>query len=299
MKKYTTFPGLFSVICLLCFGGCAASQSPGGLRLSGSTPGDSFAKAILAIPATDSVDFIRWELTLRDDSSFSLSVVHGLSRPNTLGFQPGAKSLMMEGRYSISRVGVFSQVYHLNSGSLPAEIRLARLDNRVFHLLTPDQTLMVGNGGWSYSLFGKEQDGSGEWRFTPAWQDDTVLQAVFHGRTPCQEIAADHKEMNAGESCFKLKWRLVLNRDSLTRQPGTCSIRKVVNNEALDVAGTWRIIKGLPSYPEAIVYEVTTDPAAAPILFLAGDGGVLFFLSPGHELYPGSQDFGVVLNRKG
>src|SRR5690606_23546157 len=101
--------------------------------------------------------------------------------------------------------------------------------------------LMVGNGGWSYSLNRESPVDSGKILISSSVSEDKSLQLVFDGRTPCQEIAAEHPEMNASPSCFKLKWRLILNRDSVTHLPATCIIRKVVDNEPRDISGKWTI----------------------------------------------------------
>jgi hypothetical protein len=78
------------------------------------------------------------------------------------------------------------------------------IESKPFHLT--HKTADV-KGGWSYSLNRKDTVSSDEILFSSTISDDKSIKLVFDGRTPCQEIAAEHPEMNAGQSCFKLKWR--------------------------------------------------------------------------------------------
>ena len=104
--------------------------------------------------------------------------------------------------------------------------------------------------------------------------------------------------MNVSPSCFKLKWRLTLNRDSITLKPATYIIRKVVDNIPRDVTGNWSIIKGTPSNPSAVIYQLDPDKPGETISLLAGDESVIFFLNNDNELYVGNGDFGFTLNKR-
>src|SRR5690606_30216252 len=115
--------------------------------------------------------------------------------------------------------------------------------------LTPQKRMMVGNGGWSYSLNRKEPVPNNETLISSTIPEDKSIQLVYDGRTSCQEIANEHSEIKATSSCFKIKWRLILNRDSITYQPTTCTIRNVVDNQPRDVSGKWEIIKGTATNP--------------------------------------------------
>lgn len=280
---------------------CAPKAFTSEIVLVGSTPGDEIIKSMLSIPADTKIDFIKWNLKLDSKNSFVLDLVFGESQPNTLGFKNGGEKRTIKGtftRYENGEKSNFQEIYQLKSSSLPEKISLVKLSQNLFHLLTPQNQLMNGNGGWSYSLNRKNPVGSDKILFSSTTSDDQSLQLVFDGRTPCQEIAAEHPEMNAGQSCFKLKWRLILNRDSITHQPTTCTIRNIVNNQPRNISGKWKIINGTETNPEAVIYKIEVDNLAEPILLLVGDENVLFFLDKNNEPLIGNEDFSFALNKK-
>jgi hypothetical protein len=274
----------------------------------GSTPGDELIKSLLTIPKNQKVDFIRWNLILDDSkddqNSFTLTIAFGESQPNTLGFKVEEKR-GFEGTYSIaqSKNGILRGViYHLNSSALPAEIIMVKLNENIFQLLTPQLQLMIGNGGWSYTLNRKEiiQDDAVA---IPALTSpskllsDTRAQVIYDGRTPCQDYAAEH-QLKVTSACFKLKWRLILNRDPITHKPTTYTIRKVVDNSPRDVSGNWTIIKGIKENPDVIIYQLDPEDPENAISLLAGDENVLFFLDKKYRLHAGNGDFSYTLNKR-
>jgi hypothetical protein len=48
---------------------------------------------------------------------------------------------------------------------------------------------------------------------------DNIVE-VFDGRTPCKDLAKQLNEKLATE-CIKIKWRLILYKDSITGNPDT------------------------------------------------------------------------------
>lgn len=271
----------------------------------GSTPGDESVKSMLSIPVETNVDFIRWNMTLSATNTFALDIVFGESQPNTLGFKNQGYKRSIKGTYVISQnvnKGVNQSVYRLKSDGLPVEMALAKINDNLLHLLAPQNQLMVGNGGWSYSLNRKIPVNTVAQPITiatpPTSTLDTLSQIVFDGRTPCQEIASDHPELNARASCFKLKWRITLNRDSITHLPSTYTIRKVVNNQLGNVSGKWAVIRGTAANPHAVIYQLNPDKPAEAFSFLVADDNVLFWLNKDNEPYIGNEDFSFTLNRK-
>ncbi len=283
-----------------------ASATP--IVFVGSTPGDELIKSQLTIPSDREVDFIRWNLLLNDTKSnqntFVLKIAFGVSQPNTLDFKT-EEQLSFQGTYTIvpsKNKILHGVIYHLKSSSLPAEIMMVKLNENIFHLLTPQHRLMIGNGGWSYTLNRKELivDNAA---VAPALTSpstllsDTTRQVVYDGRTPCQDYAVEH-QLKVTSSCFKLKWRLILNRDAITHQPTTYTIRKVVDNTPRDVYGNWRIIKGTKENPDIIIYQLDPEDPQNSICFLAGDENVLFFLDKNFRLHAGNGDFSYTLNKR-
>lgn len=288
---------------------CAhATNSTVPITLVGSTPGDELIKSTLNIPTNKEVDFIRWNLTLNDSqasqNTFTLDIAFGVSKPNTLGFKVEEKR-SYEGTFTIShdKSEILSRtIYHFKSPSLSTALMMVKLHENIFHLLTSQQRLMVGNGGWSYTLNRKELIHNGALNLPVLTSPSTLLsdttrQVIYDGRTPCQDYAAEH-QLNVTADCFKLKWRLILNRDAITHKPTTYTIRKVVDNIPQDVSGNWRIIKGIKENPNAIIYQLDPEYPQNSICLLAGDDHVLFFLDKKYRLHAGNGDFSYTLNRK-
>lgn len=296
------------MLCTLFTSSCFGSADLKEIVFVGSTPGDEEIKSILKIPSDIKVDFIRWNLKLNmsnaDQNSFLLDIHFGEAKPNTRGFKGSGEKYSFEGTYTVSKSrdnNITKEIYHFKSSKLLTEIAMIKLNDNIFHLLTPQNQLMIGNGGWSYTLNRKVPVNSSG-IISPADYssivNDTSLQVVFDGRTPCQEISAEHPEMKASESCFKLKWRLILNRDSASYLPTTYTVRKVVNNEPGEVSGKWTIIKGTAVNPDVIIYQIEPDKPEESISFLVGDKNVLFFLKKNNTLYVGNEDHSYTLNKK-
>lgn len=286
------------LLCVLLSASCSAGNTKTEIFLIGSTPGDEFVKTMLTIPTETKVDFIRWSLILDDKNNFVLDINYGESQPNTLGFKGDGEKKSFKGTFSVSETSNFKEVYHLKSSDFFTEILIAKLNENIFHLLTSQNQMIVGNGGWSYSLNRKVPVHNDEISITSKISEDKSVQLVYDGRTPCQEFANEHPEMKAASSCFKIKWRLTLNRDSITYQPTTCTIRNIVDNQPRDIIGKWEIVKGTERNPNAIIYKVKVDNLSEPILLFVGDENVLFFLDKNKTPMIGNKDFSFTMNKK-
>ena len=284
---------------------CSAKESSTEMVLVGSTPGDHLIKTLLNIPEATKIDFIKWNLVLNslsnNHNTFQMDIHFGESQPNTLGFKNDGEKLHFEGTYTVTKnkdVQTGSEIYQLESKSFSNKLSFIKISENLFHLLTPQNELIPGNGGWSYSLNRKVPIDPGKILISSKRSESKTLQIVFEGRTPCQEIANEHPEMNAGKSCFKLKWKLTLLKDSISHLPTTYVLRKVVDNEPRDVSGKWTIIYGIPTNPEAIIYKIEPDDPDESISFFVADDNILFFLDKNNEPYTGNEDFSFTLNRR-
>lgn len=299
--KALTFRNTLLLICMFLTISCTATNTEPEIVLVGSTPGDEAIKSMLSISGGTKVDFIKWNLKLDSKNTFVLDIVYGESQPNTLGFKGGGQKKNIRGTYSITKTdnsSRFKEVCQLKSEALSKGISLVKLTENIFHILTLQNQLMNGNGGWSYSLNRKVPVDSDKILISSPVPDTKSPQLVFDGRTPCQEIASEHPEMNAGQSCFKLKWRLILNRDAVTLKPTTCSIRNIVNNQPRDITGKWEIIKGTKTNPEAIIYKIQVDNLTKPILLFLADENVLFFIDKNNKPFIGNENFSFAMNKK-
>lgn len=298
--KYSFIQGILLHLCFFAIS-CSANSGNKIMTLEGSTPGDAPVKSILEIAKGENVDFIKWELNFYENGHFDLELHYGLSKPNTLDFEHGGTKRTMKGRYRIKKGNDdsrFTEVYELTAETSPNSFSIAKITENVFHIMNQNGGLLNGNGGWSYSLFNKNQSKSENLFIRSPAFDETSLQMTFDGRTPCQEFAQIHTEMKTSPSCFKLKWRLVLNRDSISHKPGTCEIRNVVDNQPRNITGKWEIIDDREADSKVKYIKVSVNNLSEPILFLIADENVLLFSDAGFTPLAGNNNFGFALNKK-
>ncbi|MCF1713311.1 hypothetical protein L0U88_01555 [Flavihumibacter sp. RY-1] len=283
---------LLLVVSMAISGSLSIDRS--AFNLVGSTPGDSAIKKMLGIKADAVIDFIRWSLLMKADETFQLTIQYGKNQPNTLGFKQGGIFQIIEGKYQVSATENWEQLYTLKSKDGTAMLNLVAISTNLFHMLDGQSQLLVGNAGWSYTL-NREFVEAGEvatFKSSGAQSDEAKL--IFEGRTPCREITMLHPEMKASSDCFKIKWRLILNRDAQTGLPSTCTTRNIVDNQPRDVVGTWQLVKS----PRAVIYELKLPGLQDPILMLQADKNILYFLDEKQHLLIGNKDFSFTLNRK-
>jgi hypothetical protein len=272
-------------------------------EFSGSSPcGEAVARLFDIPPGTEPP--LRWELTLyreapsRAPAGYRLRVGHG--EPAS-----GGRSSVKEGRWSIARGTKSSPdavVYELD-GALP----FVWVSGDLLHALNPDGSLMVGDGGWSYTL---NRAGASEavvppeasagrpsesYRIAPLSTGPATF-GVFEGRTPCQGIARE-LGIDAGADRNKAKWRVTLYCDPATRAPTTYKIEGTLYRRGIR-EGTWSIIAGTADDPGAVVYHLSPARSEAGLSLLKGDDNVLFFLDHDRRPLVGHADFSYTLNRR-
>jgi hypothetical protein len=274
----------------------AATASP-ETAFVGSTPGGAEIKSMLGIDQTRPVDFIRWHLVLRETQKrFVMTARYGVGKPNTPDFEGGGEKRAFEGTYAVAKDGP-REIYTLTSSNMGRPVSLVSLNDDLFHVLTADKRLMVGNGGWSFSL---SRQGVSATRLPAraAFEGPmrTATQVVFDGRTPCREIAKEYN-WNVDGECFKLKWRLTLFRDPKSGKPTTYTIQRTLHRTE-PIEGTWTTVTGTKTDPKAVVYRLDPDKPERSMSFLVADENVLFFLDREGRLFGGNADFSYTLNRR-
>ena len=271
-----------------------------------STPCDPLIKSFFTIPPDTKVDFMRWELTLSNSENnknvFILNVAFGESQPNTPGFKEGGGKLSFEGKYTVSQSpnrNLNGEIYQLKSDKLSTTLSLVKLNDNLFHLLTPENHLMVGNDGWSYTL-NRKQPLTNISAVLPSLTTsstlltDTARQVTFAGRTPCPEFAKEYNFQVDGD-CNKLKWKLILYRDPTTFLPTTYALYWTLHRPDA-IEGKWTI-KGSDTNPDVIIYQLNPDKPSASISFLVGDKNVIYLLDKKNKLFTGNKDFSYTLNK--
>jgi hypothetical protein len=297
-------------VCIISFGISSFGASPKNLadiNLVASTPADEQIRFQLNIPLDTKVDFIRWNLFLSnakaEQGTFELGIQFGESQPNTLGFVNGGQKKTIEGVYSINQYHgtVNGEIYHLKSSGLPVEMLIIKLTDNIFHLLNPQKQLMIGNGGWSYTLNRKSPlpNISTSLPYLTIFTGvpaDTATQIIFAGRTPCREITTE-KNLAFGPDCFKLKWFLILNKDPKTLEPSTYILKRTGSRDK-DITGKWTIKRAIDSNSQVLIYQLDPDKPAQSISLFLGSENIAFFLHDNNEFYVGNEDFSYTLNRE-
>ena len=301
MSTNNTLTDLVFCLCLVCFQVSCVGQKPNApVEFTGSTPGDEEVKALLNIPSTTVVDFMRWKLDLSEEDEFVLNITYGESKPNTLGFKK-ENLLLLKGNYQLTEKSINGhsvKLYELNSPQMKSALHFKVIHGGLLHLQDSQGSLMVGNGGWSYNLNKSTDVKNDEILWVSDVSDHKETEMVFEGRTPCQPFANEHPEMNVSETCFKLKWKLILKRNPKSLEAEDYKLRKVVDGRPLEVTGHWKIMHGLPDRPNAVIYVIEPDNPAESFAFLAADDNILYFLNKEMLPFIGNEDFSFTLNRR-
>lgn len=275
------------------------------MQYAGSTPGDSLIKVILGIPVDTPIDFMKWELILdnNDNRTFTLVINFGISQPNTTGFKPGHDTVRFKGTYKLENANsdhFKEQVVQLKSSNFSGgHLSMAKIGYQLLHILQPGYRLMVGNGGWSYTLnlINHEiQESAPLHTVVPIANilNDPEVQIVFDGRTPCNDIAREYN-FNTPADCLKLKWRLTLDRDPVTLQPAIYKLQRTDIRNSGVITGSWTIISLSDS---TVIYRLDPENPDKSMSILVGDENVLYFLDKDNTLLTGNSDFSYTLNRK-
>ena len=277
----------------------------------GSTPCDEAVRRILEIPREANAELIEWELTLgqtagaRAPATYQLRYKFGPTRPNQPGLDATASTLTRSGTWR-SETPAKGQTA-VAVVELDKTMSLLKVSDTILHVLAPDGALMVGNGGWSYTLSRREAierpvdaglvaaDPGDPARTTSRATGPSVL-AIFDGRTPCQGIARE-LGIAARPGCWKAKWRLTLFHDPKTRQPTVYRLEGTLYRST-PREGTWRIGRGMPGLPDAEVYQLAPANGEAPALLLKGDDRVLFLLDRGRRPLTGNAANAYTLDRR-
>ena len=131
---------------------------------------------------------------------------------------------------------------------------------------------------------------------TPAVSSITgaAVYGVFAGRTPCQEFLKEYN-LSDNAACAKRKMGVTLFEDSVSHKPTsyeTWGMGKWTGK------GNWHILKGTPTDPEAIVFQLDLEPNTF-LYLLKGDENVLFILDKKKNFLIGNANHSYTLNREG
>ena len=268
-----------TILSFVVFVSCANSKET---NYTASTPAGSIVRTFLGISLSDSIDFIRWKLAL-SDVKYTLECKYGVGRPNTNGFINDGKKVVFTG--PVKRKG---NIYVLQNGN--TILRVAELNANLLHILNDDNSLLIGNGGWSYTIN----------NITPSINDQSSISAkkvvikdsaVFEGRTPCGVPGI----IEQGKECYKLKWLIVLYGNAARNEPTTYKVFGTPYRVEGGRQGNWKIITGKNG---KIIYQLIDEKGNPFIHLLKADAGVLLFTDTKGNLLVGDHDFSYTINQR-
>ncbi|TMI95287.1 MAG: hypothetical protein E6H08_06590 [Bacteroidetes bacterium] len=246
-----------------------------------STPADPIVRTFLGISLTDSIDFIRWKLSITGNK-YSVGCGYGIGKPNTNGFYDEKKVILNGIVRKENNIYILENKDHV--------LRLAELNANLLHIVNNDNTLLIGGGGWSYVLNNTEPIPTDQSNFI-AKQSVLRDSIAFQGRTPC---GVPHI-IQPGKECYKLKWYLVLYYNKKNKQATYRILGTPYRGDEGGKRGSWKTISGKEG---RIIYQLN-DANEAPFIYLLKlDEGVLIFTDSKGNLLVGDHDFSYTLNRR-
>jgi len=278
---------------------------------AGNSPSGEAIRPLLQIPPDAKADLIQWRLALYQDAKtlaptrYQLHCDYGPAVPGLPGLGTRRTTVKKEGSWTIGS-GIKSNpkavVYELDGA-----MSLFKVHPDILHVLNRDRSLMIGNGGWSYTLYRTEaSEKPGDPSVTSGSGDDSrtisplasgpSVFGVFEGRSPCLGIARDLK-IDVTGGCIKVKWRVTLYQNPETRLPSTYKVEDSLHRQGAR-KGNWTILRGTETDPNAIVYRLFPTKTEAALHLLKGDDNVLFFLNQELEPLVGHSEFSYTLNRR-
>jgi hypothetical protein len=267
---------IFSFLLILSFVSCASGSEK---TYTGSTPAAPVIRSFLGISLKDSIDFIRWKIII-SSNHYQLNCNYGIGKPNTKGFINGGLKIELTGKVHKEK-----NYYLFINGS--KTLKAVELNENLLHLVNADNSLLVGTGGWSYTLNNIKPTGSDQISLISS---PTILQdsMVFHGRTPCNVPDI----IPPGQLCHRLKWYIVLYANTKLNQPDHFKILGTAWRKE-GKTGYWKIIMGKQG---RTFYQLNDANGNGFIYLLKLDKHNIAFTDASGNLLVGDEDFSYTLS---
>jgi hypothetical protein len=275
----------------------------------GSSPGGESISPLLHIPA-DLEPPIQWKLTLYQDPKSQVPAGYKLRCDYTAASSKASAKRGTQSRLEKEGTWRLAKGTKVNPDAVAYELdgllSLFKVDENILHVLNPDRGLMVGNGGWSFTLNRATAAEKPEppppanapevsYTLSPLATGPAVY-GVFEGRSPCVGIARE-LEIGLDLHRMKAKWRVTLYQNPETKVPTTYKVEGTLHKRSAR-EGSWAIIHGMEADPTAIVYRLEPAKEEEALFLLKGDDNVLFFLDQKRKPLVGHADFSYTLNRR-
>jgi hypothetical protein len=269
---------IYTFLSIMLFVSCASAKES---TYIGSTPANSIIRSFLGISFADSIDFIRWKLIVQD-KNYQLQCNYGIGKPNTNGFINGGTNIILTGECIKEK-----NYYNFKNGT--KTLKAVELNTNLIHFLNPDNSLLVGNGGWSYTLNNTAPSVTDQVSITaaPMALKDSM---AFEGRTPCKIPGV----IAPGTTCYKLKWYIILYANATTNKPTTFKVFGTPYRKEGGRTGNWTIVTG----NGRTIYQLHDDNGNGFLYLLKLDNNILVFTDALGKLLVGDEDFDYTLNKR-
>jgi len=196
----------------------------------------------------------------------------------------------MDGGKKIKLSGSMSKkeyYYFLQNGD--KVLKIASINNNLLHFLDANNKLLVGNGGWSYTLNNimRTPDAAINFKSLRSTFKDSM---VLEGRSPCGVPGI----IPEGMQCYKLKWYVVLYTDDTTNKSGTYKILGTPWLKQGDKTEKWKVIATKDAH---VIFRLDKDDRSALLNLLQLDNNIFVFTDAADKLLVGNEDFSHTLNR--
>jgi hypothetical protein len=259
---------------------CLLINGPGkDMSYTASTPAGKTVRIFLGISQTDSIDFIRWQLKIQNEKEFILLCSYGIGKPNTNGFI-NEKKAELKGAVDMS-----NNILTLSTNG--KSLSMLMLNDNVIHILDEDGKMIVGNGGWSYTLNSMMATRTTDINLKVGrkYFKDSI---VFEGRTPCRQIG-ELMDKKTRPECDKKKWLVSLYKDGLNAISGTYKI-----GGSSPRSGKWKLKQNTAA---SIIYSLDLNNGNTLDL-LQADENIVYIMDGKGGLLVGDHDFSYSLNRR-
>lgn len=259
-----------------------------------STPCDAAVRPFLGIAHNAQCERITWWLTLAPGSAsgtFTLHALYGMTVPNTQGLVNGGTKAEFQGNWGASNGAQLRLTIRASQRTL----QLRRLDDNLLHIEDGQGALLVGNGGWSYTLNRRHPVALTKpaRNFVSLPRAGDADAGIFDGRSPCLALATQ-VGARVESDCAKLKWRLKLDRDSTTGT-GRFTLEGTLYRDRART-GRWSIERHATE-PRTAVIRLRTPEGGRFLSFMKVDDNILLFLDESDRPLVGNTDFSFTLNR--
>ena len=302
---------LAAIVAVSASAGARPVYSAAAQEFVGSTPCGPEVRAFVGgISAEAPCHAVTWKLTMdapeKGRSAWRLTAVYGIPPASNPNLMVDGPRVAIDGTWTSNATAgpAGRAVYRLSTGTPQRTMSFAKVADGLVHVLDSGGRLMLGTAGWSYTLNDAtraERPGNPSlatdmsYKITPLSTGSSVF-AVFEGRTPCASIA---RAIGLAEnpSCLKVKWRVTLYQNPQSSAPATYKLEGTLHRQQ-PREGLWRVVRGVVSDPNAVVYQLDPTATEAAILLLRADDNILYFLNPQKQALIGTVDFSYTLNRR-